>query len=365
MHKIKSKANTLIDLKQNGFPVVETIILEKMPQDDEWGELWKNLKDKKPLAIRSSSFEEDGKVKSMAGKFDSVIGIETFQSFKDSVVQVFKKMNQKGVCMIQRMIISRVSGVMFTSNPTKRENNEEIIIESHYGLGELLVSGQIIPDRYTLRGEKWTKEISENKHFALLPKVKNAKKGEMFYLGEKKFRLVTNLEAKSLASIPYKTRTSSSLNENELGELKKLASRLETFFGCPQDIEWAYEEDRLIVLQSRPITKFHTELFHKEQDTRKFNENKTLEGIGVSPGIIKGKVGSEVLVVYETKPEMIYEITHAKAIVTEIGGMLCHAAIVAREYGIPCVVGVRDITKKTKENDEIVVNGSKGEVILC
>ena len=157
------------------------------------------------------------------------------------------------------------------------------------------------------------------------------------------------------------------LPENTIKELVSICLKIERIFNKPQDIEWCIFQSTIWILQSRAVTV----------TTEKTKEKLILEGLGASPGVVKGKVkiiltpreankmrDGEILVTVMTNPLYVTAIQRAKAIITDVGGMICHAAIVARELGIPCVVGTKKATKTLKDGLEVIVDGSEGKVYL-
>jgi pyruvate,water dikinase len=237
------------------------------------------------------------------------------------------------------------------------------MIESTYGLGELLVSGSVTPDRFTVshRTREITTHLSKNKYYGLFFEP-DLSIGENFKVAAHQARMVSHAGELILASFPYTMRISSTLTTAQIHELYACALSLADFFGKPQDVEWCYVNNKLTLLQSRPITIAVPTMVQS-------STLGTLSGTCVSKGSAIGRAfhitdtsnftlptEEFILVAHETKPDMIYQMSRASGIVTEVGGMLCHAAIVARELGIPCLVGVDDALSLLREGSLIQLN---------
>ena len=224
--------------------------------------------------------------------------------------------------IIQEMIPAEISGITFTIHPTRRDS---LLVEYTAGIGDRIVSGKVIPNSIII-------------------------KRDTFMVIEK------NDVNKNIV-----------LSENTIKELVSIGLKIEGIFNKPQDIEWCIFQSTIWILQSRAVTV----------PTEKTKEKLILEGLGASPGVVKGKVkiiltpreankmrDGEILVTVMTNPLYVTAIQRAKAIITDVGGMICHAAIVARELGIPCVVGTKKATKTLKDGLEVIVDGSEGKVYL-
>jgi len=318
--------------------------------------------------------EEDSEETSHAGHFKTELGIETFEDFQEAVTSIFEDASfvEQRAVLIQPMIYSVMSGVMFTTAPF---HAEKMLIESTYGLGELVVSGKITPDQFEIN--KQTGEVSATiypfKQYGLFVPKASMKVGDEIQVGTHKVRCVSHVNDLILASIPYKMRVQPSLADEQVEQLIKVGKRLEKAFGKPMDVEWAFDNHTLHLLQVRPITTTIQTVINEGEN----NSAESMKGRMVSPGKTEGYVWKQpsnehdvaqedfVLVAYETNPSMIYEMSKAKAIVTEIGGMLCHAAIVARELKIPCLVGVSNVMERVKNGDKIQVDAERGELTIC
>ncbi|TDA28302.1 MAG: phosphoenolpyruvate synthase [Archaeoglobi archaeon] len=319
------------------------------------------------VAIRSSATAEDMPDASFAGQQDTYLNIKG----EDLVVEKVKACwgslftpraiyyrVQKGyrhedvsiAVVVQKMVNSEKSGVMFTSHPVTGE--KKCIIEAVFGLGEAIVSGLVTPDTYVYdRNSRKLVEVKvSEKKFMIVRKNGN----EKVELGEKgKERVLSDQEIEKLVS---------------LGEL------IEEHYGKPQDVEWAIENGEIYIVQSRPITTIRETGERKEV----IEEGKMLlKGLGASPGVASGHVKivketkditkveqGDILVAVMTTPDMVPAMKRASAIVTDEGGMTCHAAIVSRELGVPAVVGTKNATKVLKDGMLVTVDGEKGVVYL-
>lgn len=201
------------------------------------------------VAVRSSAAVEDAADASWAGQFESFLYVRREELLEKifaccscvRAARVAEYASQQGVdsirlslaIVVQRMVTAECSGVMFTANPVTGKR-EEMIIESIYGLGELLVQGTIVPDRFVV--DRPQRKVLQNE------------------CGEKTKLL--GMRNGSLVEVPVPTdkQQQLSLSEPVLLQLVELGERVEKHFGCPQDIEWAYEAKEICLLQARPIT---------------------------------------------------------------------------------------------------------------
>jgi len=257
---------------------------------------------------------------------------------------------------VQKMVQSEASGVMFTVEPLTGDNTR-IAIEAVFGLGEAVVSGEVTPDLYIL--DKETLRILNRRIGRQEWQVmKNPKLGE----GEANLRIV----------LPLADQMEQKIGDDEIIALAELGKRIENLYQFPQDIEWAIENNRIFVLQTRPVTTLKTT---KVQALPEIKAKPILAGVAASPGIAVGTVRlvpepsqidkvakGDILAAEMTTPDFVPAMKRAAAIVTDKGGRTAHAAIVSRELGIPCVVGTEVATKILKDGLEITVDGSRGLV---
>jgi pyruvate,water dikinase len=255
--------------------------------------------------------------------------------------------------VVQRMVNANKAGVMFTVHPATGAK-DRLIIEAGWGLGEGVVSGSVTPDHYII--DKTNEELLE----------KEIAKKDIMFVKDKDDRTVK-------APTPKELQTRQVLTEVELVKITKLGKLLESHYNKPQDVEWAIEGDSdPYLVQTRPITV----LYEKEEAVKEEEKEKRkiiVKGLGASPGSASGTVKilqnieeldkvkeGDVLVTSMTNPDMVPAMKRAVAIVTDEGGMTCHAAIVSRELGIPSIVGTGNATELLKEGVEITVDGSRG-----
>jgi len=260
------------------------------------------------------------------------------------------------------MVQSDKSGIMFTVDPMGQDP-DHIIIEAGYGLGEAIVSGSVTPDRYVI--SKKTGEIVDKNIATQTWKIVHNAKG-----GDRHTDVVESLQSKQ------------KLSEQEIDKLVELGKKIEEHYGKPQDTEWAIEDDRIYFVQSRPITTLDKKTENNEQDSPQTGQNDQtisaeilLKGAAASLGVISGPVKiihkpseidkvevGDILVTEMTTPDFVPAMRKAAAIVTDTGGRTCHASIVSRELGIPCVVGTGTATTTLKNSQMVTVDGAKGLV---
>jgi pyruvate,water dikinase len=241
---------------------------------------------------------------------------------------------------------------MFTVHPSTGE--EKILIEGSWGLGEAVVSGTVTPDTYWV--DKATGEILE---------VTISEKNVMFKKDPKAGKTIKT-------EVPTDLKNKRVLNEEELETLTEMGKRIHEHYAFPQDTEWAFKDGELFMLQSRPVTT----LGGNHSDSQDAEERERIiitKGLGASPGMASGAVKivndideldkiheGDVLVTVMTTPDMVPAMKRASGIITDEGGVTCHAAIVSRELGIPCVVGTSDASKTLDENQLVTLDGKKG-----
>ena len=317
------------------------------------------------VAVRSSATTEDLVDASFAGQQDTFLNVKGNEQLLESVKKAFASLftaraiyyrQTKGfehaqsylAIVVQKMIDAEKSGVMFSKNPLR--DDESIMIESVWGLGEGIVSGKISPDHYVLNKEL---EVMDRK------------------ISDKKIALVRSSSGKTeTITLTPEVSNREVLTGHELKMLGQFAQRLEEHYKKPQDIEFSIDKDGIYIIQSRPITTI------AKKDDRELGGNVLLTGLPASPGISSGVVKivhnlnemekvqkGNVLVTKMTNPDMVVTMQRSTAIVTDEGGVTSHAAIVSREMGIPAVVGTKSATDKLKDGQLITVDGYTGRVI--
>jgi pyruvate,water dikinase len=250
--------------------------------------------------------------------------------------------------VVQRMVSSDASGVMFTINPTTGEN--EIVIEATWGLGESLVAGEVEPDFYRVSKDG---RILEKK------------------IGKKEKMRVRDLATDRTVVLPVaeKKVNAQVLSDEEILKLADYGIAIEKHYGKPQDIEFAIERGRIFIVQTRAVTT------QAKIEKVKVEGEILLKGLGASPGIASGVVRivhglqdiakvqkGDILVTKMTSPDLVPTMSKCAAIITDAGGRTCHAAIVSREMGIPCIVGTQTATQVLKDGQEVTVDAYSGTV---
>ena len=328
--------------------------------------------DEVTVAVRSSATAEDLPEASFAGQQDTYLNIKGAENVVKYVQKCFSSLftprailyrEQQGfdhfmvalAAVVQKLVNAEKAGVMFTVNPIS-ENYDELVIEAAWGLGEGVVSGSVSPDTYVVN--KKTLEIVD-KYIA--------RKETMFVKDEKG-------ETKVI-EVPKDMKEKQVLTDEEIKELAKVGLNIEKHYGKPMDVEWAYEKGKFYMLQARPITTLKKGKKEKKAKEEDIEAKILLKGIGASPGIATGTVKiisdvseidkvkeGDILVTKMTTPDMVPAMKKAAAIVTDEGGLTCHAAIVSRELGTPCVVGTKKATEILKDGMVVTVDGEKGIV---
>lgn len=327
-------------------------------------------------AVRSSATAEDLEGASFAGLQDTYLNVagpeqlisatkRCWSSLFTPRVLVYRQ--RKGfdhldihlAVLVQKMVDSVVSGILFTRDPNTGENH--MIIEAGWGLGEAIVGGEVTPDHYVVDGVTQKvvhKQISEQRM-----RIVRAEGG-----GNRR------------EEISADEGRSQKLSDHRLARLVSLARLIESHYRRPMDVEWCADADSLYIVQARPVTTIPTSTAPPDGSSKSEggsgdSETPLVRGFGASPGIASGVARllrgaeemdriqtGEVLVTTMTTPDMVPAMSRAAAIVTDEGGMTCHAAIVSRELGVPCVVGTREATKKIAEGSTITVDGKTGQV---
>ena len=267
--------------------------------------------------------------------------------------------------VVQRQIASTRSGVMFTADPSTGDLGK-LVIEGSFGLGEAVVSGQVSPDRYIV--EKATLRVLarevHNKELVIEPSAD----------GGTSTRPTTEQEAHQAV-----------LTDDEVVAVATQGRTIEQHYRAPQDTEFAFDPDgKLWMLQSRPITTLGPHPAATETAAAAPAAgaeaaqagNVLLHGLGGAPGSGSGAVrilstladagklaSGDVLVTHMTSPDWVPLMRRSAAIVTDSGGMTCHAAIVSRELGIPCVVGTGEATRKLRDGELVTVDATHGVVV--
>ncbi|QQR43988.1 phosphoenolpyruvate synthase [Myxococcus xanthus] len=332
-------------------------------------EAYRQLGADRAVAVRSSATSEDSAAMSFAGMHESFTHVLGEDALMDALracwasaygerVVAYRKAEglteEPAIAVVvQAMVDAARAGVMFTADPSSGDTGR-IVIEAAWGLGEVVVGGQVEPDTYSVSKKE--------------PRVREVR------VGDKSVRLVRDAEGHTQReTLSPEQAHERVLSDVAVLELARLGLRVEQHYGAPQDIEWAEERGRLFLVQTRPITTLGKSAVPPSEEG---HAGKALvQGLGASPGVAAGRVRvlaspaegrqlqpGEVLVAEMTSPDWVPTMRRAAAIVTDRGGMTCHAAIVSRELRKPCVVGTRTATRTLRDSEAVTVDGSMGEV---
>jgi pyruvate,water dikinase len=375
--------NTSSLLKVSG-KIKEIISLHPIPAEvkikvsEAYGELTKfelllnsDLKKQAALvAVRSSATAEDLPTASFAGQQASFLNVKGEQNLFESIRKCWaslyepraifyrakNRISRASIAVIvQQMVNSEKSGIMFTIDPSTGEN--VVLIEAIWGLGEGIVGGEVSPDTY--------KASKDSNKIGTIIDLRISNKTKM-QLRDAVSNNTLELE------VPAEKATAQVLTNYEILQLTKYGIMLEEHYGNkPQDIEFAVEKSRIIILQTRPITS----KVKKRPMLRGTNAQQLLKGMAASPGLATGKVriivgkqqitkieNGDIIVTTMTSPDLVPSMSKSAAIITDLGGKTCHAAIVSREMGIPAIVGTQEGTSKLTDGQKITVDAYNGIV---
>ncbi|XXF77830.1 phosphoenolpyruvate synthase [Myxococcaceae bacterium GXIMD 01537] len=334
-------------------------------------EAYRRLGEGHAVAVRSSATSEDTAATSFAGMHESFTNVVGEEALLDAVracwasaygerVVAYRK--AQGLTeeptlavVVQRMVDAERSGVLFTVDPSTGDAGC-LVIEAAFGLGEVVVGGQVEPDTYVVAQQG--------------PRLLDTR------VGHKDFRIVRDgVGHERREPLPEEEANARVLSDVEVLALARLGQRVERHYGAPQDIEWAEERGRFYLVQSRPITTLEREHGAAPPAPERGLGKPLVSGLGAAPGVASGAVRvlhqpsegrrlqqGEVLVARMTSPDWVPAMRRAAAVVTDSGGMTCHAAIVSRELRIPCVVGTRTATRVLHDGTDVTVDGAAGEV---
>lgn len=335
------------------------------------------------FAVRSSATAEDMPDASFAGQQETFLNVQGIEAVLVAIKHVFASLfndraisyrvhqgyDHRGVALsagVQRMVRSDLasSGVMFTID-TESGFDQVVFITSAYGLGEMVVQGAVNPDEFYVH-----KPTLKNNKPAIVRRTLGSKKLQMVYADSKEHGKQVKIE-----DVPEALRNRFSLTDLEVEELARQALQIEKHYGRPMDIEWAKDghNGRLYIVQARPETvRSNQQVMERYQ--LKDQGQVLVEGRAIGHRIGAGMVKvihnlsemdriqpGDVLVTDMTDPDWEPIMKKAAAIVTNRGGRTCHAAIIARELGIPAVVGCGDATDTLKENQEVTVSCAEGD----
>ena len=321
------------------------------------------------VAVRSSGIGEDAGDSSFAGMNVTYTNVKGDQELIESIVGCWASLYGARVMsyratralhdvpsmgvVVMEMIPSERSGVMFTADPSTGDTGR-IVIDAAFGQGEVVVSGEVEPDTYIL-----------SKTGPTLQHVR---------VGTKDFKLVRGPDGKDLhVDLSPDEGSRRVLSDDEAIELAKLGLATEAHYGAPQDTEWAIAGGRQYLVQSRPITTLDQR--REAQVDAPSTDRALVRGLAASAGRASGAVrilesadqgdqliAGEILVAKMTSPDWVPTMRRASALITDGGGITCHAAIVSRELGVPCVVGARNATTVLRTGEIVTVDGAEGAV---
>jgi pyruvate,water dikinase len=318
------------------------------------------------VAVRSSATAEDTAGTSFAGMNETFTNVRGDEELLAKVVDCWASLYSARVVtyrasqrvtdepllavIVQRMVASERSGVLFTTDPTTGDD-AHLVIEAAFGLGEVVVSGQVEPDTYVVDKTG--------------PRLLSAR------VGVKPFQIVSDADiGNRRVDLDEHASRRRVLTDDEVLALATLGMRIAEHYGEPQDAEWAIAGGTTWIVQSRPITTLGT-----VAPAPAAVHEPLVSGLPAAPGVAVGRVrvlrgptegdrlqAGEVLVAPMTNPDWLPTMRRAAALVTDGGGMTCHAAVVARELRVPCIVGARVATKTLRDGELVTVDGAAGKV---
>ena len=319
------------------------------------------------VAVRSSATAEDAASTSFAGMnetFTNVSGgpellarvVDCWASLFGPRVVAYRATHRLAeepaiAVVVQRMVDSDASGVMFTADPATGDRGT-VVVEAAYGLGEVVVGGQVSPDTYVV--------------------AKDGPRIRQVHIGTKAEKIVRGPDGHDQRlPVPADLQGRRVLDDDAVLALARLAMQIENHYGTPQDVEFAIKGGQTWVVQSRPITT----LGPPGATDGEAPGTALLSGLAAAPGTATGQVrilrstadgprlmAGEVLVASMTNPDWVPTMRRAAALVTDGGGVTCHAAIVGRELHLPTIVGTRHATTVLRDGELVTVDGAKGVV---
>ncbi|MFH0914584.1 MAG: phosphoenolpyruvate synthase [Chloroflexota bacterium] len=328
------------------------------------------------VAVRSSATAEDLPEASFAGQQRTFLNVEGAEEVLVAIQGCWASLFEPraifyreqlgfdhfkvGIAVpVQKMVQSEASGVMFTVEPSTSDPCK-ITIEAVLGLGEMIVSGDVTPDTYVVHKEDLTiitREIRKQECKLILRAGVKAEDPNV------KVPLTPEEQEKQ------------KITDEDILCLARLGKKIETWYEFPQDIEWAKENGKIYIVQTRPVTTIKKMEQATAEAVPEIKAPVILSGAPASPGMAAGPVrivadpsqidkvkAGDILVAAMTTPDFVPAMKRAVAIVTDRGGRTAHAAIVSRELGIPCVVGTSRATAILKDGQIITVDGSRGKI---
>jgi len=363
-------------LNRASHQVIELIEKSPFPKDieEQVFKAYDKLGNNPWVAVRSSATAEDLPEASFAGQQETYLNVRGDASvivhirkawaslFEPRAIyyrvqQGFDHFKVALAVPVQKMVQSDISGIMFSINPVTNDKTH-IVIEAVWGLGENIVQGAVTPDHY----EVDKSELKLIQHKTVHQDIEMVRSGE------------GNIQRK----VPSSRQDKRKLTDAQAVEVATLGKKLQQHYFFPQDSEWAIENGKLYVVQTRPITTVNATTTKNEAsktEAKKITGKLILEGQPASPGVVTGIVNilksakeinkikrGDILVTDMTTPDFVPAMKRAVAIVTNKGGQTSHAAIVSRELGVPCIVGTKTATTTLKQGRVITVDGAAGKV---
>lgn len=317
------------------------------------------------VAVRSSGLAEDSATASFAGQLETILGVRGLDDVMAAIRRCAASSDTKRArsyrahlgldddaptapVLVQELVEAEYAGVLFTRDP--RTGADAVLINASWGLGESVVSGAVVPDEVVVAAPADTVRVT---------------------IGSKQTRLDLREHGPARSPVPESDRARGCLTPDLVARLVALGRQCQSLFGSPQDVEWAVRGDRIWLLQSRPITA----LADPTARGRRSSARPLVTGVPSSPGQARGPAclvrsvddfsrvrRGDILVCRTTDPAWTPLFRLAAAVVTETGGVLSHAAIVAREFGIPAVVGADQAMASLTDGVPVTVDGTVGTV---
>ncbi len=382
--------NDVVELAKSGTKIREWIVNTPFPKEledavsKEYANLISRSAQGTTYAVRSSATAEDLPDASFAGQQESFLNIEGIDNIKNAIKEVFASLyNDRAISYrvhkgfihsdvaisagVQQMVRSDIgcAGVMFTID-TESGFKDVVFITSSYGLGETVVQGSVNPDEFYVH-----KPLLSKGKPTIVRKTIGSKKIKMVFSKDTQAGLSTET-----VDVEEKLSNNFSINDDDIIELAKYALTIEAHYNCPMDIEWGKNgiDGKIYILQARPETvksqsKNVTETFKLIETGKAIVAGRAVtQKIGLGPVRVVNDPADmhtvqpgDVLVADMTDPNWEPVMKRASALVTNRGGRTCHAAIIARELGIPAIVGSVNATELLNDGDIVTVSCCEGE----
>ncbi|GLH96840.1 PEP/pyruvate-binding domain-containing protein [Phytohabitans aurantiacus] len=358
------KASALAVLMRAGVPVPDGFVVTDPATDPDLVAAHLRRLRARAVAVRSSAVAEDTETASFAGQLATVLGArgldEVLAAIRSCAASTGAQRARSyrthldldgeasAPVIVQELIEADHAGALFTRDP--RGGADRLVINASWGLGESVVSGLVTPDELIVTPPADTVQMT---------------------VGTKQTRLDLGDGGLVRTAVPEPERARGCLTPGQTAELVALGRRCEDLFGEPQDVEWAIRDGRVWIVQSRPITTLTTPAGQPAPAAGP----ALVTGVPSSPGRASGPARlvrtvddfarvqrGDVLVCRTTDPAWTPLFRVAAGVVTETGGILSHAAIVAREYRIPAVVGATGAMTRVPDGEHVTIDGTLGTV---